>query len=183
MLKKIRVNFYKRIEKIDTNKVSDKELCNCLNLLSLEELWNITSFLNNKDKDIIYLLLFSKKKKSVISEILNRKRNLITYDVKRIFQRIKFISWLDQVYPKFINFLERNPDLDTQTKESLVFMFFTTNYSQSANLLGVRQLIFRYRFKKSLKILQDMKEEEILGIFKHIIFNINIIKRTYKSYV
>lgn len=62
-------------------------------------------FLNDKDRDILYLIFVSRKKQKDVEWLLHRSQSSLCYDIKRIRRRLKFIFYLHNVFDIFCNFV------------------------------------------------------------------------------
>lgn len=141
--------------------------------------------LNDKDRDVLYLIFVSNKKQKAVQEILGRSQPLLCYDIKRIKERVRFIAYLRSVFDILIDFIENDyekllaetEDLEKNTIDILISMFFTTSYTHTAKILGLPQIFVRYKFEQVLKVLKEKKIWHIYEIFYVIYNNKNKIKR------
>jgi len=152
----------------------------------IKEFSHIFRFLNNKDKDILFLIFVAQKKQSAVQQILDRSQPSLAYDIQRIRKRLQFICYLNNVIDIFVDFLDtvccRNTELYTKNElDILIAMFYTTSLTQASYVLGEPQIKIRYRFDKIIDKLELLKQWEILEIFNAIRGNLNIIKRVYKE--
>jgi hypothetical protein len=154
-------------------------------VLSHEDVKNFSSifdFLNEKDRDILYLVFLSGKSQSAVQKILHRSQPSLCYDIRRIKERIRFICYLHSVFDIFVEFLEADAkDYDQDLVEVLVLMFFTTSYTHAAWVTNQEYLKIRYRFDKAIRELEKTKRWDVFEIFVSIRENLNIIRRFYKS--
>ena len=141
---------------------------------------NIINFLNHKDKDIFFLIFVSNKTQTDLVRLLRRSQPSLSYDIKRIKERIQFICYLHRTFPVFIEWLETRAwkQLEPIQVMILTLMFFTTSFSQSARVSAIKPTKVRYIFNKARKRLQD-SEPELYHIFTTIRNNLNLVKRVY----
>lgn len=142
----------------------------------------ILSFLNAKDRDILYLVFVSGKKQKDIQEILGRSQPSLCYDIKRIRKRLKFIFYLDSVFDTFMEFVSIPTDgFEPFELEIMLLMFYTSSFTMASEVLGVSQVKVRYSFDRCLRRLEEMEMWEIYEIFMVIRNNLNIIRRLYRG--
>ena len=147
----------------------------------------IFGFLNDKDKDILYLIFVSRKKQKDVQRILNRSQSSLCYDIKRIRKRLEFIVYLHSVFDLFLDFVATKSHHFTPIEmEILTLMFYTSSFTQTARVMDLSQVKVRYAYNKCVKRMEDMAKN--LGmkdmwipyeIFTSIRRYLNIIRRTY----
>lgn len=151
--------------------------------LDPEDLQNnpsIIKFLNAKDRDILFLIFISKKRQNSVQKILRRSQPSLSYDIKRIKERIEFILYLEKVSDIFLNFLQtRQKYYDPEIIDILVLMYNTTSYTHTAHALNIKQILVRYTYEKALKKMIERNDWDIYEIFSTIRCNKNKLKRTY----
>jgi len=148
----------------------------------IKKFGHIFDFLNEKDRDILYLVFLSGKSQSAVQKILQRSQPSLCYDIRRIKERIRFICYLYSVFDIFIEFLEKDSkNYEQDLVEVLVLMFFTTSYTHAARVTDQEYLKIRYRFDKAIKELERNKRWDVFEIFSSIRSNLNIIRRFYKK--
>ena len=142
----------------------------------------ILSFLNAKDRDILYLVFVSGKKQKDVQEILNRSQPSLCYDIKRIRKRLQFISYLNSVFDIFLEFVANPPDeFDPSEVEVMLLMFYTSSFTMTSEILGVSQVKVRYSFDRCLRRLEEMGVWEIYEIFMVVRNNLNLVRRVYRA--
>jgi len=143
---------------------------------------SILSFLNAKDRDILYLVFVTGKKQKDIQEILGRSQPSLCYDIKRIRKRLRFIFYLNSVFDIFVEFISKPPaDFTDFEVEVMLLMFYTSSFTMVSEILGVSQVKVRYSFDRCLRKLEEMKQWEIYEICMVIRSNLNLVRRTYRS--
>lgn len=148
----------------------------------LRELAPILRFLNQKDRDILYLIFVARKKQKEVQRILGRSQPSLCYDIRRIRRRLKFICYLLSAADTFLDFIAyRSEDFDSETKRVLVLMFYTTSFTHTAKILSKRQIRVRYVFEKALEQLEEAQMWDIYEIFNAVRDNLNIVKRVYRD--
>ena len=142
----------------------------------------ILSFLNDKDRDILFLIFVSRKKQKDVQRILCRSQPSLCYDIKRIRRRLKFISYLYSVFDIFLNFVRGKKENFTQQEMAIMtLMFYTSSFTLTARIMDTSQVKVRYTYNKCLKRMEDLGIWEPYEIFIVIRSNLNIIKRVYQK--
>jgi hypothetical protein len=140
----------------------------------------ILSFLNAKDRDILYLIFVSGKKQKDVQEILGRSQPSLCYDIKRIRKRLRFIFYLNSVFDIFIEFVSNPPDsFEKFEVEVILLMFYTSSFTLTSEVLDVPQVKVRYSFDRCLRRLEEEKMWEIYEIFMVVRSNLNLVRRVY----
>lgn len=143
----------------------------------------IFGFLNDKDRDILYLIFVSCKKQKDVQSVLKRSQPSLCYDIKRIRKRLKFIFYLHSVFDIFINFLTSgDSEFTTLEKDILTLMFYTSSFTMTAKVLGVSQVMVRYAYNKCLDRMQELEMWDVYEIFTMVRSNLNIIRRVYGDF-
>jgi len=165
---------------LPTKKEQQERTPTILTEHDIPPLANIINFLNHKDKDIFYLIWVANKTQTDLVHLMNRSQPSLSYDIKRIKKRIKFICFLHASFPLFAEWLEKDAhDLLTQEQIMvLTLMFFTSSYSQSARVSKMKPTKVRYIFNKTRAILKTEKPD-IFNIFTEVKINLNLVRRTY----
>ena len=142
----------------------------------------ILKFLNEKDRDILYLIFVANKKQKSVQKILDRSQPSLCYDIRRIRRRLKFIFYLTSISDVFLNFLKyESEEFDSESIEVLTLMFYTTSFTQVAKVSNKRQIRIRYIFDKVVISLAKDENWPLYEIFQAIRENLNIVKRVYKE--
>lgn len=149
----------------------------------------ILSFLNEKDRDILYLIFVSRKKQKDVQRIIERSQPSLCYDIKRIRRRLKFIFYLHSVFDIFIDFSSRRsielvndkPAFTPQEREILTLMFYTSSFTMMANTMDISQIRVRYSYDKCLTRMEQLEMWDVYEIFSVIRDNLNIVKRVYRD--
>ena len=143
---------------------------------------SILSFLNTKDRDILYLVFVSGKKQKDVQEILGRSQPSLCYDIKRIRKRLKFIFYLNSVFDIFIDFLIKPPDDFTPFEiEVLTLMFYTSSFTMAADILDESQVKVRYSFDRSLQKLEESARWDVYEIFMVVRDNLNLVRKSFRT--
>jgi len=154
----------------------------------------VFTFLNDKDRDILFLIFVSRKKQKDVQRILNRSQPSLCYDIKRIRRRLKFIFYIHSVFDIFVNFLVDQRRISTERKavgeegnfteeelEILTMMFYSSSFTMTADRMGISQVRVRYSYNKCLKRMEELELWEPYEIFIVIRSNLNIIRRIYRG--
>jgi hypothetical protein len=157
---------------------------------------SIFGFLNDKDRDILYLIFVSRKKQKDVQQILDRSQPSLCYDIKRIRRRLRYIFYIHSVFDIFVRFVkERAMFFTPEEMEILTLMFYTSSFTMTAEMMKLSQVRTRYAYNKCLRrmeflaqrfVEEDKKQEEdemweIREIFMSIRENLNAIRRVYKG--
>lgn len=163
----------------------------------------IFNFLNDKDRDILYLIFVSRKKQKDVQHILQRGQPSLCYDIKRIKRRLMFIFYLHSVYDIFLNFIQREmktaeeggePNFSMREIEVMTLMWYTSSFTLTAQVLGTTQVKVRHSYNKCLRRIVEEAEKceeakdthgahewrAVYEIFLVIRSNLNIVRRVYK---
>lgn len=179
----MRVHYYGKL--LEELKLSSKQdvIDSAPIVLSEDDVPQLTSifnFLNNKDRDILFLIFVSAKTQTDIVNILHRSQPSLSYDIRRIKERIRFICYLHSFFSDFIEWLQAGAS-DYQSEQVIVLtlMYFTTSFSQSSRVSGIKPTRIRYIFDKSLTQLQEQNETRMYELFSLIRSNLNTVRREY----
>jgi len=142
----------------------------------------ILRFLNDKDRDILYLMFVSKKKQKDVLKILGRTQSSLAYDIKRIRRRLKFIFYLNSVFDIFMNFIHSQKEYFTpEEMEILTLMFYTSSFTLTSEIMEVSQVRVRYSYNKCLRHMEELEMWNAYEIFMVIRSNLNTVRRVYKG--
>jgi len=142
----------------------------------LSEIFN---FLNNKDKDILYLIFVSGKTQTDLVKLLNRSQPSLSYDIKRIKDRVRFICFLHSQFSFFLDWIESEDNiLSPEEIMVLTLMYYTTSFSQSSRMSNLKPTRIRYVFDKALKKVK-IQAPEIHILFMVIRSSLNVVRRSY----
>ena len=171
----------KRIE--DVSKLSEEgAVSQHFTVDQVREFKPILSFLNDKDRDILFLIFVSRKKQKDVQKILCRSQPSLCYDIKRIRRRLKFISYLYSVFDIFLEFIHTKKEyFNPQELAILTLMFYTSSFTMTSRIMKISQVKVRYTYNKCLKRMEELGVWEPYEIFIVIQSNLNIIKRVYQK--
>lgn len=178
----LQVNYIgKDIEKVKGID-SDGEDSPYLSVENIKYFKPMFSFLNPKDRDILYLIFLSRKKQKEVQDIMRRGQPSLCYDIKQIRRRLKCISYLHSVIDDFNEFItsEVCGKFTEHERAIMTMMFYSTSYIISAEILKMSQVKVSAVFDRCLKKLRDDKIWNIYEICFTIKNNLNIVKRTYR---
>lgn len=143
---------------------------------------SIFGFLNDKDRDILYLIFVSRKKQKDVQRILNRSQPSLCYDIKRIRSRLRYIFYIHSVFDIFVRFVEEKSQYFTaEEMEIMTLMFYTSSFTVTAEMMCLSQVRTRYAYNKCLRRMQALEMWEPYEIFMVIRENLNAIRRVYKG--
>jgi len=144
---------------------------------------SILRFLNNKDRDILYLIFVSRCKQSNVQRILDRSQPSLHYDIKRIRGRLEFIHYLNSMFDVFLHFIQHDArEIFTDFEISIMtIMYYTTSLTTASEKRGITPMKVRYTFDRCVRKLEQNKMWDIYEILIAIRNHLNIIKRTYSK--
>jgi hypothetical protein len=149
---------------------------------------SVFGFLNEKDRDILYLIFVSRKKQKDVQRILGRSQPSLCYDIKRIRLRLRFIFYLHSVMDEFVAFVENQRRYFLPEEiEILTLMFYTSSFTMTSEMMGISQVRTRYAFNKCLRRMEALGafgNAEIwkaYEIFCQIRANLNAVRRLYRG--
>lgn len=167
--------------KFDDREESQNTMPVILTEEDIPKLSKIINFLNNKDKDIAFLMHVSGKTQTDMVELLNRSQPSLSYDLKKIKNRISFITYLHKQFVTFLDWLQYHSEGYTCEQVMIMtLMYFTTSFSHSSKVSGLKPARVRYVFDKTLKYLKTQPGEKIaFELFEKIRQNLNSLRREY----
>jgi len=140
---------------------------------------DILRFLGKEDADIVYLSFISKKKQVDICKLLKVTQPAISYDRRKVVQRVNFVIYLLSVIDDFMDFLQNDSHkFKEEHINILILMFFSTSFTKTSQVLKCHQITCRNRFNKILSELKKNGHSNISDIFENILKNLNMIKKT-----
>jgi hypothetical protein len=141
----------------------------------------ILSFLNEKDRDILFLIFVSCKKQKDVQKIIERSQPSLCYDIKRIRRRLKFVFYLHSVFDIFEDFVGRRgvEYFSAEEREILTLMFYTSSFTLTSKIMDISQVRVRYAYDKCVRRLEALEMWDVYEIFVVIRANLNIVKRVY----
>ena len=143
---------------------------------------DILRFLNDKDRDILYLMFVSKKKQRDVLQILGRTQSSLAYDIKRIRRRLRFIFYLNSVFDIFMNFIHMQKEYFTSEEIAiLTLMFYTSSFTLTSEIMNISQVRVRYAYNKCLRHMEELEMWDAYEIFMVIRSNLNTVRRVYKG--
>jgi hypothetical protein len=148
---------------------------------------SIFGFLNDKDRDILYLIFVSRKKQKDVQSILQRSQPSLCYDIKRIRLRLRYIFYIHSVADEYIEFLKIADRYFTQEEiEVMTVMFYTSSYTVASDVVKKSQVKVRYIFFRCLDRMIELGKSGVdiwnmYEIMSQVLDNLNVIKRTYKG--
>ena len=143
---------------------------------------DVLRFLNDKDRDILYLIFVSGKKQKDVLKLLGRTQSSLAYDIKRIRRRLKFIFYLHSVFDIFVNFTQTQTEyFNPEERSILTLMFYTSSFTMTSEVMNVSQVRVRYAYNKCLERMEQLEMWDAYEIFIVIRSNLNTVKRAYKG--
>lgn len=149
---------------------------------------NAFGFLNNKDRDILYLIFVSRKKQKEVQRILKRSQPSLCYDIKRIRKRLKFIFYIQSVVDIYLKFLRDVQEDDYRAAQFssaeisiLTLMLYTSSFAMTGSVIGRPAVKVRYVFLRSLEKMKQERMWDIYEIFVIVKNNLNMIRRVYRE--
>ena len=143
----------------------------------------VFSYLNPKDRDILYLIFLSGKSQLDVMKILDRGQPSLCYDIKRIKDRIKLILFVINSLDVYSVFLESEGRglFDDDEIAALTAMLYTTSYTVSSDVIGISQVKVRYLFIRSIEKMRANGLWSMYELFSVVKNNMNLVKRIYRT--
>jgi len=151
---------------------------------------SVFGFLNDKDRDILFLIFVSRKKQKDVQRILGRSQPSLCYDIKRIRRRLCFIFYLHSVFDEFVEFVReqneerqrcakecKEPDFSADDMEILTLMFYTSSFTLTASMKKMSQVRVRYAYNKCLRRMLCMGRYDMYEIFNTLRRYLNTVRR------
>lgn len=168
---------------VETVGESDRQEEGILPFFSVDQvktLRYIFGFLNDKDRDILYLIFVSRKKQKDVQRIMNRSQPSLCYDIKRIRHRLRYIFYIHSVFDLFSDFVRKSGDYFLPHEiEILTLMLYTSSFTMTAKMMGASQVRIRYAFNKCIDRMEELEIWDIYEIFSTVRNNLNSLKRVY----
>jgi len=171
------------IEKMQKSSLPcQQEEIPCFSVEQIRGFRPILRFLNEKDRDILFLIFVSTKKQKDVQQIIQRSQPSLCYDIKRIRRRLKFIYYLHSVFDIFEDFVGRRGReyFSSEEREILTMMFYTSSFTLTSKIMDTTQVRVRYAYDKCLRRLRTLEMWDVYEIFVVIRDNLNIVKRVYQ---
>lgn len=170
------------VENLSPTGVSDYLVLPYFSVDQVKAFRSIFSFLNDKDRDILYLIFVSRKKQKEVQKIMNRSQPSLCYDIKRIRHRLRYIFYIHSVFDIFLRFTQDKSEYFTSEEMGiLTLMFYTSSFTITADIMKLSQVRTRYAYNKCLKRMEVLGMWEQYEIFMTIRENLNSIRRVYRG--
>jgi len=143
---------------------------------------SVIRFLNEKDRDILYLVFVAGKKQKDVQKIMGRSQPSLCYDIKRIRRRLRFVFYVHSVFDILLNFIfsaRRDGSFDPEELDVLLAMVYTTSFTMASKILGMSQVRTRYLYDRCLRRMEELEMWEPYEIFLVVRSNLNIVRRQY----
>jgi len=169
----------------DSMSAMDLTIYEELNDEGLEQVEVIRSVLDRippREADFIELYYFQRIKQTTIAQIFNVSQPTICYRLSRAAKRIKFLLKLPQFEQGELMEAMSKVLPDKLDAEILCGVLETTSQSEVAKRFNVSQGFVRYRFFRSLQLLEKIPEmSRYLEAFKLVSENLNVMREVYKA--
>ncbi len=149
---------------------------------SIKLLKPLLSFLNPKDRDVLYLAFLSKKKQKDLEKIMKKRQSSLCYDIQQIRRRLKLIHYLHSMMDSFTYFIDGDSKKHFTDFERaiLTMIFYSTSNILSSEVLLCSPTKVKDTFLQCLHRLETLKIKDMYDLFKMIDDNMNIVKRVYR---
>ena len=148
-----------------------------------EKVTRIKSFLDmipRREADFVELYYFQHMKQTDIANLFCVTQPTVCYRLQRASARIKFLVELPNLTVEQIQADLEEVLVDPLDVKIMVQMFQTTCQSEVAKNLGVSQGLVRHRFIRSIKRLDNDGYEELVGVYRKISKNLNILREVQR---
>jgi len=153
-------SFYgKELERLDVQRIEPKVSAIFSSVEDLKLLFDNMYLLDAEDRDLMLLLFICQKRQEDIGVLFDVTQEAVSYQMKKLRSRIRFIKRLRSVQPQvdeFFEFVVGTSDIPVHFIESAALMFFTTSQTISARILGVNQATVRYRFSSFVDAMKKI---------------------------
>jgi len=170
------------IEKIKCAKVPDSsgEIPR-FSVAQIQSFKPMLSFLNEKDRDILFLIFVSCKKQKDVQKIIQRSQPSLCYDIRRIRKRLKFIFYLHSMFDIFEDFVSRRgvEHFSSEEREILTLMFYTSSFTLTSKIMDVTQVRVRYAYDKCTRRMAALEMWDAYELFTTLRSNLNTVRRKY----
>ena len=152
-------NYYgKELERLDVGRVEYREDTEFTDE-DFPILFDHMYLLDPEDRDLMLLIYVNRKRQEDIGKLFGVTQEAVSYQVKKLRSRIKFIKKLREIQPHVAGFFDHVKGLGIPAHfvETAALMFFTTSQTASARVLGVKQATVRYRYRTFIGMLEGVK--------------------------
>ena len=148
--------------------------------MKVERIKSFLDMIPRREADFVELYYFQHMKQTDIANLFCVTQPTVCYRLQRASARIKFLVELPNLTIEQIQKDLEDVLVDPLDVQIMIQMYQTTCQSEVAKNLSVSQGLVRHRFIRSIKRLGNDGYDELVGVYKKISDNLNILREVQR---
>ena len=148
--------------------------------MKVERIKSFLDMIPRREADFVELYYFQHMKQTDIANLFCVTQPTVCYRLQRASARIKFLVELPNLTIEQIQKDLEDVLVDPLDVQIMIQMYQTTCQSEVAKNLSVSQGLVRHRFIRSIKRLGNDGYDELVGVYKKISDNVNILREVQR---
>lgn len=148
--------------------------------IKVERIKSFLDMIPRREADFVELYYFQHMKQTDIANLFCVTQPTVCYRLQRASARIKFLVELPNLTIEQIQKDLEDVLVDPLDVQIMIMMYETTCQSEVAKNLSVSQGLVRHRFIRSIKRLGNDGYDELVGVYKKIAGNLNILREVQR---
>ena len=148
--------------------------------IKVERIKSFLDMIPKREADFVELYYFQHMKQTDIANLFCVTQPTVCYRLQRASARIKFLVELPNLTIEQIQKDLEDVLVDPLDVQIMIQMYQTTCQSEVAKNLSVSQGLVRHRFIRSIKRLGNDGYDELVGVYKKISDNLNILREVQR---
>ena len=148
--------------------------------IKVERIKSFLDMIPRREADFVELYYFQHMKQTDIANLFCVTQPTVCYRLQRASARIKFLVELPNLTIEQIQKDLEDVLVDPLDVQIMIMMYQTTCQSEVAKNLSVSQGLVRHRFIRSIKRLGNDGYDELVGVYKKISDNLNILREVQR---
>lgn len=148
--------------------------------IKVERIKSFLDMIPRREADFVELYYFQHMKQTDIANLFCVTQPTVCYRLQRASARIKFLVELPNLTIEQIQKDLEDVLVDPLDVQIMIMMYETTCQSEVAKNLSVSQGLVRHRFIRSIKRLGNDGYDELVGVYKKISENLNILREVQR---
>ena len=148
--------------------------------IKVERIKSFLDMIPRREADFVELYYFQHMKQTDIANLFCVTQPTVCYRLQRASARIKFLVELPDLTIEQIQKDLEDVLVDPLDVQIMIMMYETTCQSEVAKNLSVSQGLVRHRFIRSIKRLGNDGYDELVGVYKKISDNLNILREVQR---
>lgn len=148
--------------------------------VKVERIKSFLDMIPRREADFVELYYFQHMKQTDIANLFCVTQPTVCYRLQRASARIKFLVELPNLTIEQIQKDLEDVLVDPLDVQIMIMMYETTCQSEVAKNLSVSQGLVRHRFIRSIKRLGNDGYDELVGVYKKISQNLNILREVQR---